>query len=458
MKAEQLNNLLKMTDFDSEETKFFVDGFTNGFDINYKGPTNRHDETDNIPFKIGNEKIMWSKIMSEVAEQRYAGPFDRPPYNNYIQSPLGLVPKGKNKVRLIFHLSFDFVEKSVNHHIPHELCTVKYNDIDEAVRMTLNLDQKPIYFGKTDVSNVFRLVPLLPSCKRWLLMKAKDPKDGKWKYFVDKCLPFGSSISCVIFQRFSNAVKHIYVYTMKKQNLIIFVVNYLDNFLFIQISKLLCDEAIKRFLELCEMLGIKIAVEKTEWGMTRIIFLGILLDGDNLVLGIPEEKRNRAIAMLTLFINKKKSTVKEMQRLAGYLNFLTRAILPGRTFTRRMYSKFALKTKSKALKPFHHINLDKEFKADCRTWLTFLSQENTPANIYRPMVDLSSKLIAETLDFYTDASGSLDNGGFGCVFEQNWSWGIWGSEFMNNNEPSIEYLELAALMFGVFIWSEKLRN
>ena len=146
---------------------------------------------------------MWQKIMTEVKQGRYAGPYEQPPYDYFIQSPLGLVPKGNNKVRLIFHLSYDFEEKSVNHYIPDDLCSIKYNDLDQAVNLTLNLNSKTVVYGKTDVSNAFRLVPLKSSCQQWLLMKAEDPEDGKFKYFVEKCLPLGSSISCAIFQKFS---------------------------------------------------------------------------------------------------------------------------------------------------------------------------------------------------------------------------------------------------------------
>ena len=56
--------------------------------------------------------------------------------------------------------------------------------------------------GKSDMSSAFRHVPM--SKKDWplLLMKTTNPKDGKTYFFVDKCMPFGSSISCAIFQRF----------------------------------------------------------------------------------------------------------------------------------------------------------------------------------------------------------------------------------------------------------------
>ena len=51
--------------------------------------------------------------MKEIKERRYAGPFMKEnfPFVNYIQSPIGLVPKAGNKTRLIFHLSYDFGEE-----------------------------------------------------------------------------------------------------------------------------------------------------------------------------------------------------------------------------------------------------------------------------------------------------------------------------------------------------------
>ena len=40
-------------------------------------------------------------------------------------------------------------------------------------------------------------------------MKARDPISKRWFLFVDKCLPFGSSASCKIFQDFSDCLAHL---------------------------------------------------------------------------------------------------------------------------------------------------------------------------------------------------------------------------------------------------------
>ena len=73
-----------------------------------------------------------------------------------------------------------------------------------------------------------------------------------------------------------------------------------------------------------------------------MIFLGIILDGVFMLLAIPDEKRTKAVYLLNKMKDKKKATVRDLQVLCGYLNFLKKAIHPGRAFTRRMYAKYAV--------------------------------------------------------------------------------------------------------------------
>ena len=151
--------------------------------------------------------------------------------------------------------------------------------------------------------------------------------------------------------------------------------NYLDDFLFLASLLSMYNDLMNGFLELCQEVGFPISLHKTQWAALKMVFLGILLDGRCLTLSIPLEKRNYAQKLIDKFIHKRKATVKELQQLCGYLNFLNRAVFPGRAFTRRMYSKYAeicnitkpgsdhpqgVKIK-KMLKSYHHIKLDEEF-------------------------------------------------------------------------------------------------
>ena len=65
-----------------------------------------------------------------------------------------------------------------------------------------------------------------------------------------------------------------------------------------------------------------------------------------LMLSVPDDKRIKAINLVNQALSKRKLTVKEVQKLTGTLNFLNRAIVLGRAFTRGMYQK--LKTTDKA--------------------------------------------------------------------------------------------------------------
>ena len=243
------------------------------------------------------------------------------------------------------------------------------------------------------------------------MFKAQDPRDGRTKYFVEKCLPFGASISCSHYQRFSNALKFLLdKRTLRLNGTGKASSNYLDDFLFMAICRWLCNQLVKAFLTLCGELNILVALEKTEWASKIIIFLGILLNGRSMTISVPLDKQEKALKLLNDLTGKKRATVKQLQVLTGYLNFLSKAIVLGRTFTRRMYAKFsnvgALQQKNgKKLSSYHHIKLDSEFRFDCELWQTFLMHSRSLA-ICRPMTDFSTNHTSRVLNFYSDASAS----------------------------------------------------
>ena len=244
--------------------------------------------------------------------------------------------------------------------------------------------------------------------------------------------------------------------------------NYLDDFLFVALTLLRCNFLIQQFLNLCEQIGVPIALEKTEWGTLRIVFLGILLDGVGLTLAIPLEKKIRALNLLNSMISHKKATVKELQTLCGYLNFLNKAIFPGRVFVRRMYAKFGKimcipqitsgnhhdheahqgSESSFKLKSHHHVRLDGEFKSDCRVWTNFLDSDNESI-VNRPMIDvLEPDCTSWQIQFSSDASAGPELG-FGCVLSTRWFNKMWEPGFIKNQASSIEFLELYALCAGI---------
>ena len=52
------------------KTNYLINGFSNGFDLGYRGNTNVRMESPNLKFTIGSSVILWNKIMKEVKEKR----------------------------------------------------------------------------------------------------------------------------------------------------------------------------------------------------------------------------------------------------------------------------------------------------------------------------------------------------------------------------------------------------
>ena len=296
------------------------------------------------------------------------------------------------------------------------------------------------------MSLAFRHLGIKGEHWKYLILKAKNPKDGKTYFFVDKCLPFGAAISCSHFQRFSNAVAHIVTFKTGKP-----LVNYLNDYLFVALLAYLCNHQIKTFLQICEAIQFPVSLKKTFWATTRLVFLDLLLDTELQLVLIPKEKILKGRQIVKDILEKKsgKVTVHKLQQLTGFLNFLGKAIIPGRAFTQRLYC-YARSN----LKPHHHVRLTGEMKKDLQMWEKFLAH---PTVFSRPFMDFSSNIVASKIDMYSDAmTNSLL--GFGATCQNSWMYKQWDQQFIIDNGPSIEYLELFALVAGVITWAKRFRN
>ena len=267
-------------------------------------------------------------------------------------------------------------------------------------------------------------------------MKARHPRTKVVKYFVDKCLPFGAAISCAIFQALSNAIAHL-VYADSARR----VINYLDDYFFVAAMKLLCNRQIDSFLSICERIRFPVSLEKTHWACTMLVFLGLLINTVTQTVSLPIDKITKVLTHIEQILQpgRKKITLLELQRLCGSLNFVCRAVVPGRAFTRRLYSKM-----SGVRKPSHHIRIDREMRLDLCMWRMFMS---SPEAYARPFFDFSSALTAEDIDQYSDAS-FWGAGGF-C--QTDWYVMKWDPQYMETEQPSINFLELYGVAHRCFV-------
>ena len=123
--------------------------------------------------------------------------------------------------------------------------------------------------------------------------------------------------------------------------------------------------------------------------------------------------------------------------------------MPGRAFARRMYS-----TNSKGLKAHHHIKVNQEMRLDLEVWRTFLY---SPMVYSRPFLDCSKTLMATDIGMYSDVTKNPELG-FGAICGEDWMMYKWNIEFVKLVDPSIEYLELHAVLAAVLAWIHKFKN
>ena len=75
--------------------------------------------------------------------------------------------------------------------------------------------------------------------------------------------------------------------------------NYLDDFLFAALIKVICDRQVEVFLQLCKTINFPVSLDKTFWGTQLLVFLVIFIDTLKQTVSIPEEKRIKAVNQIT---------------------------------------------------------------------------------------------------------------------------------------------------------------
>ncbi|KAK6185508.1 hypothetical protein SNE40_007726 [Patella caerulea] len=202
------------------------------------------------------------------------------------------------------------------------------------------------------------------------------------------------------------------------------------------------------FSGICEEIGVPLAKEKTVGPVTRLTFLGIDIDTEEFRLRIPDDKLVKMVVCLKNLVGKRKVTLHELQSLTGTLNFVCRAVRPGRAFLRRMYDAMC------GIREKHHyIRITKSLREDMLTWLHFL--ENFNGETFFPE---SEWLSSDTLNLFTDSSG---NGLLGCgaYFAGQWVYFGWPKAWENKSIlADITFLELVPIVIALELWGFRFSN
>lgn len=132
-----------------------------------------------------------------------------------------------------------------------------------------------------------------------------------------------------------------------------------------------CYSSLLAFYSLARDINRPIKSEKTFYPTTTLSFLGLELDTLKFEIRLPADKLERLRSEIKAFQNKRTATLRQLQSLIGTLNYACAVFPHGRTFLRRIINL------TRGLQnPFHHRYLDKEARADLKTWAIFLDRFN----------------------------------------------------------------------------------
>ena len=163
-----------------------------------------------------------------------------------------------------------------------------------------------------------------------------------------------------------------------------------------------CISALNTLIFLLRKLGFQINWNKVVDPTTKLIFLGIEIDSIDMCLRLPDDKLSQVRQELSQFAARKRASKKQLQSLAGKLNFCASVVYGGRVYSRRIIDALnRLKADN------HKVMLCGSIKADITWWQSFMANFNGKSM-------LLDKIPVKSV--FTD-SCNLAAGGF---FEGDW--------------------------------------
>ena len=174
-------------------------------------------------------------------------------------------------------------------------------------------------------------------------------------------LPFGSRSACLHAQRVTDAICLIHRTCTRTD-----IAGYVDDYSGIA-TRLLAMWACSAFNDLLEKLGLARTLEKCRIPLEIQIFLGLLYNLANLTLSLPQEKIDRAIALIREWLKKDKCTKSELQSLLGNFQHFATVVHAGRPFCSSIMD--AVRSEN------FPVQLSLDFHRDLEMWLHVLQSD-----------------------------------------------------------------------------------
>ena len=396
------------------DREFLLNGISNGFKIVDSGSDVSSVDIDNYSSALAQKEEVEKQILEEIREGRYVITDTKPT----VISALGALPKPKG-VRLIH----DCKSSAINDYARIS-DKQKYQTVTDAI----NYINPFGYMAKVDLKSAYRSVLLDSSMFHLTGLKWKFEGHKDYTYMYDTRLPFGARLAPSHFHRITQAVRR----AMERRGYQLVV--YLDDFLIISDSYDICAIRLNVLIKLLRRLGFSIAWEKTVGPSQCITFLGIQIDSCTATLSLPQEKVTQLLQLLTNFSKRSRASCRQLQQLAGKLNWAAHVVNGGRVYLQRVLDLI------RPLKHNNHkVHLTTQVRQDIEWWIQFLPVFNSK----------EFRNNASAVFLHTDSSSE----GAGMLTDTDWSYVNWKRDMPQMQNQHINVKETMAVIIAAYRWA-----
>ena len=363
-------------------------------------------EMDSSLCKKEIDRLLFKSVIREVD-------FDKDQY----LSTYFLVDKSSGDKRFILNL------KSLNKH----LLTQHFKMED--LKVASYLLSPKCFMATIDLEDAYFLVPIHSSHRKFLRFSFRGI------LYEFQVLPFGLATAPFIFTKIMKPV----VSYLREKNFLSIV--YLDDFLLLGNSLTECLDNVDSTIY--NNVGFIINLKKSKLEPSQEQkFLGFILDSDNMVISLPEDKRLALLQKLNYLSTQKACKIRDFASLIGSLVSICRAVPYGFLYTRSFERQKFLACRDSENDYNAKMPLPLSLKEDFLWWLRTLS---------RPKVSKTLLPFTPACEIFTDASLS----GWGASKNGNRTHGWWSED---EKAEHINFLELKAVEYGLRCFANDLHS
>lgn len=295
----------------------------------------------------------------------------------YWVHPLGAVPKKNGAVRIIHDCSAPRGE-SLNDR--QSYLYMPWASIDDILRLVT----PGCYMAGIDIQEYYRNFPVHPAC--WPLQCFRD---AAGTVLLDSRLQFGHRMAPEVASRFSAALSRFLT-----ESCDVDVVAVMDDFTLVKADPAACLKAWQQSCDVLQQLGFRLSqgVGKTEPPATKKVSLGLEIDSVAMTVGLCSVKLAKLSDLCSALLKQKYVTRKQLERVLGFLLWVSRVVYAGRTFCHNLRD-----TMLRLRRPHHRARVSGWIKSELSWWLQVAPTLNGAHKIL-PAVPV------KWAEFQTDAS------------------------------------------------------